>query len=112
MVPSAAMVATTYSWRLFDVYQGRTTTGRGRQLEAMREGRDLDRRRIVQISTLSVHGREASGEESLPSRPIPPPAITKFAPEQRVFAYDLTFALPVVVVPKRCSSYGPGNTPT
>lgn len=110
VIHAAAMGGTAKSWQQFDQYESCNTLATYRLLEALREAGSSDQRRLAQISTSSVYGREACGDESLPIRPISPYGITKFAAEQLALAYHATYGLPVVVL-RYFSIYGPRQRP-
>lgn len=110
VIHAAAMGGTAYSWQRFDLYLGCNTAATQRLLDALRTAGDLDRRRLVQISTSSVYGVEACGDEALPLRPVSPYGITKLAAEQLALAYHQSFGLPVVVL-RYFSIYGPRQRP-
>jgi nucleoside-diphosphate-sugar epimerase len=97
-------------WDQFDLYVACNVTGTQRLLEAMRVTGQLSARRLLHISTSSVYGTEARGDESMPLRPVSPYGITKLAGEQLARAYGTTFAMPVVVV-RYFSLYGPRQRP-
>jgi nucleoside-diphosphate-sugar epimerase len=67
-------------------------------------------KRFVYTSTSSVYGRYASGDESLPTRPISPYGVTKLASEQLCRAYADEAGLPLVVL-RYFSVYGPRQRP-
>jgi nucleoside-diphosphate-sugar epimerase len=105
----AAMPGLTASWTDFDLYQGCNVTATQRLLEAVR--RSAPRlRRLVYASTSSVYGRYASGDESLPTKPVSPYGVTKLAGEHLCRAYADAFGLPVVAL-RYFSVYGPRQRP-
>src|SRR5262249_61806828 len=93
----AAMPGLTASWTDFDLYQSCNITATQRLLEAIRRGAPR-LRRLVYASTSSVYGRFASGEESLPTKPVSPYGVTKLAGEHLCRAYADAFGLPVIVL--------------
>jgi nucleoside-diphosphate-sugar epimerase len=105
----AAMPGLTASWTDFDLYQSCNVTATQRLLEAVR--RSAPRlRRLVYASTSSVYGRFASGDESLPTRPVSPYGVTKLAGEHLCRAYADAHGLPVVAL-RYFSVYGPRQRP-
>src|SRR5207247_7500249 len=66
--------------------------------------------RFGYASTSSVYGRHASGDESLPTRPISPYGVTKLAAEHLCRAYAEEMGLPLVVL-RYFSVYGPRQRP-
>lgn len=105
-----AAMAGPASWDQFDRYVSCNITGTQRLLEAVREAGELERRRFIQISTSSVYGVEARGNEDSPLHPASPYGITKLAAEQLTFAYHRAFGLPVVAL-RYFSIYGPRQRP-
>ena len=97
-------------WDLFDLYVGCNLTATHRLVEALRAADGPERRRLMQISTSSVYGAEATGDEATPLRPVSPYGITKLAAEQLARAYGAAYGLPVVVL-RYFSLYGPRQRP-
>jgi nucleoside-diphosphate-sugar epimerase len=104
----AAMPGLTRSWTDFDLYEGCNVTATQRLLEAVDRRRGL--RRFLYASTSSVYGRYASGDESLPTRPISPYGVTKLAAESLCRAFSEERGLPLVVL-RYFSVYGPRQRP-
>lgn len=104
----AAVPGLSRSWVDFDLYQSCNITATQRLLEAVRRHGGL--RRFVYASTSSVYGRHASGDESLPTRPISPYGVTKLAAENLCRAHAEEFALPLIVL-RYFSIYGPRQRP-
>jgi nucleoside-diphosphate-sugar epimerase len=104
----AAMPGLPRSWTDFDLYEGCNVTATQRLLEATRGSRNL--KKFIYASTSSVYGRYASGDESLPTRPISPYGVTKLAAENLCRAYAEERALPLVVL-RYFSVYGPRQRP-
>ncbi len=104
----AAMPGLPRSWTDFDLYEGCNVTGTQRLLEAVRGRPSL--KRFVYASTSSVYGRFASGDETLPPRPISPYGVTKLAAENLCRAYAEEQGLPLVVL-RYFSVYGPRQRP-
>jgi len=105
-----AAMAGPASWDQFDLYVSCNITGTQRLLEALRAVGDLERRRFVQVSTSSVYGVDARGNEDAPLKPASPYGITKLAAEQLVFAYHRAFGLPALAL-RYFSIYGPRQRP-
>src|SRR5215213_330317 len=104
----AAMPGLVASWTNFDLYLGCNVTATQRLLEAVKGSRFL--KRFVYGSTSSVYGKFASGDETLPTKPVSPYGVTKFAGEQLARAHLETFGTPVVVL-RFFSVYGPRQRP-
>lgn len=104
----AAMPGLTRSWTDFDLYESCNVTATQRLLKAVSRQRGL--RRFVYASTSSVYGRYASGDESLPTRPISPYGVTKLAAENLCRAHAEEQGLPLVVL-RYFSVYGPRQRP-
>ncbi len=95
------------SWTDFDVYVGCNLLAVERLLAAVeRAGVG----RFVQISTSSVYGRFAVGDESLPTEPFSPYGVSKLAAEKLVLAHVANFGLDAVIL-RYFSLYGPRQRP-
>jgi nucleoside-diphosphate-sugar epimerase len=105
-----AAMAGPASWDQFDRYVSCNVTGTQRLLEAARQAGNPDQRRFIQVSTSSVYGTDARGNEDAPLHPASPYGITKLAAEQLAFAYQRAFGLPVVAL-RYFSIYGPRQRP-
>jgi nucleoside-diphosphate-sugar epimerase len=104
----AAMPGLPRSWTDFPLYEGCNVTATQRLVAAAVACKSLSR--FVLASTSSVYGRFASGDESLPTRPVSPYGVTKLAAEQLGRAYADEFGLPLVVL-RYFSVYGPRQRP-
>jgi nucleoside-diphosphate-sugar epimerase len=104
----AAMPGLPRSWTDFDLYEGCNVTATQRLLEAVCSHSKLTR--FIYASTSSVYGRYASGDESLPTRPISPYGVTKLAAENLCRAYAEEQGLPLVAL-RYFSVYGPRQRP-
>jgi nucleoside-diphosphate-sugar epimerase len=104
----AAMPGLPKSWTDFDLYESCNVAATQRLLEAVRSIRGL--RRFVYASTSSVYGRFATGDETMPTRPISPYGVTKLAAEHLCRAHADEFGLPLVVL-RYFSVYGPRQRP-
>jgi nucleoside-diphosphate-sugar epimerase len=107
IVHEAAMAGLVRSWADLELYASCNLLALGRLLDAVvAEGG----RRFLQISTSSVYGREAVGDETLPLRPSSPYGVTKLAAEQLVLAYVENHGIPASIV-RYFSIYGPRQRP-
>jgi nucleoside-diphosphate-sugar epimerase len=105
----AAMPGLSESWVDFDGYASCNVNGTQRLLEAIRKTSPRPRKLLV-ASTSSVYGRFASGDETLPTRPVSPYGVTKLAAEHLCRAYGEAYGLDVVVL-RYFSVYGPRQRP-
>jgi nucleoside-diphosphate-sugar epimerase len=105
----AAMPGLSESWVDFDGYASCNVNGTQRLLEAVRAASPRPRKLLV-ASTSSVYGRFASGDETLPTRPVSPYGVTKLAAEHLCRAYGEAYGLDVVVL-RYFSVYGPRQRP-
>lgn len=104
----AAMPGLVASWTEFDLYQSCNLTATQRLLEAIKGNKNL--KRFVYGSTSSVYGKFASGDETLPTKPVSPYGVTKLAGEHLAKAHLEIFGTPVVVL-RFFSVYGPRQRP-
>jgi len=105
----AAMPGLTQSWIDFESYWTCNVLATKRLLEAVKDA-SPHLQRFIQVSTSSAYGKFASGDESLPTRPISPYGVTKLASEQLCGAFAEAFKIPVVVL-RYFSVYGPRQRP-
>lgn len=103
----AAQAGLVRSWSEFDSYMTCNIQATQRLLEASVKQQV---RHFINISTSSVYGRFATGNEESPLAPISPYGITKLAAEQLCRAYAANFQLPVTVL-RLYSVYGPRQRP-
>jgi nucleoside-diphosphate-sugar epimerase len=103
----AANAGLPRSWTQFDLYESCNVAATQRLLAAS-IARGV--KRFINVSTSSVYGRHASGDETLPTRPISPYGVTKLAAEQLCRAYAEELGLPLVVL-RYFSVYGPRQRP-
>jgi UDP-glucuronate 4-epimerase len=103
----AAMGGLLRSWTHFDAYMTCNLHATQRLLEAVRA---VGVRHLVHVSTSSVYGRDASGDETRPTRPDSPYGVTKLAAEHLVQAYARNFGVPITVL-RYFSIYGPRQRP-
>jgi UDP-glucuronate 4-epimerase len=103
----AAQAGLVRSWSEFDSYMTCNIQATQRLLEAAVKQKV---QHLINISTSSVYGRFATGNEESPLAPISPYGITKLAAEQLCRAYAANFNLPVTVL-RLYSVYGPRQRP-
>jgi UDP-glucuronate 4-epimerase len=103
----AAMPGLTRSWTDFDLYLTCNVAATSRLLDAAR-AREVGR--FIYVSTSSVYGLDAIGDEDMPTTPISPYGVTKLAAEHLVTAYVRTFGFPAAVL-RYFSIYGPRQRP-
>lgn len=103
----AAMPGLPRSWTEMEAYTSCNLMATYRLVEAARAA---GLRRFVQISTSSVYGLDAVGDESQPVRPVSPYGVTKLAAEQLVLAYVQTYGFPALIL-RYFSIYGPRQRP-
>ncbi|HEX3149028.1 MAG TPA: NAD-dependent epimerase/dehydratase family protein [Gemmataceae bacterium] len=104
----AAMPGLVASWTDFDLYLGCNVTATQRLLEAVKGSKSL--KRLIYGSTSSVYGKFASGDETLPTKPVSPYGVTKLAGEHLARAHLDIFGTPVSVL-RFFSVYGPRQRP-
>ncbi|MBX3012032.1 MAG: NAD-dependent epimerase/dehydratase family protein [Caldilineaceae bacterium] len=103
----AAMAGLRRSWSEFDSYMTCNIQATQRLLEAAVQAQVPH---FINISTSSVYGRFATGNEEAPTAPVSPYGITKLAAEQLCRAYEANYQLPVTIC-RLFSVYGPRQRP-
>jgi nucleoside-diphosphate-sugar epimerase len=107
VINQAAMPGLGLSWQEFDLYASCNLNALARLIEAA-EGWKLER--FIQISTSSVYGSEAIGDESQELNPVSPYGVTKLAAEKLALAHWRDSGLPTLIL-RYFSVYGPGQRP-
>jgi UDP-glucuronate 4-epimerase len=107
VVHEAAMPGLPLSWSDIDGYATCNVVATARVLDASVKARV---ERFVHVSTSSVYGRIAVGDETAPLEPVSPYGITKLAGEHLAMAYMGAYGLPVVVL-RYFSVFGPRQRP-
>src|SRR5439155_822745 len=107
VIHEAAMAGLPRSFTDFRSYMDCNLLGTQRLLEAVRAA---SVRRFVHISTSSVYGLEAVGDETRPTRPISPYGVTKLAAENLVLAFVDSFGFPATIL-RYFSIFGPRQRP-
>jgi nucleoside-diphosphate-sugar epimerase len=103
----AAIPGLVKSWSHIEAYMSANVLALGRLLEACK---NVKIRRFIQISTSSVYGKNANGNEDSKKEPYSPYGVSKFAAENLARAYEANFNLPVVIL-RYFSVYGPRQRP-
>jgi nucleoside-diphosphate-sugar epimerase len=107
VVHAAAMPGLPRSWTDFVLYESCNVLATQRLAEAACA---TGVGKLVYVSTSSVYGLEACGDETLPLRPVSPYGVTKLAAEHLLGAYAASRGLPVCVL-RYFSVYGPRQRP-
>jgi nucleoside-diphosphate-sugar epimerase len=103
----AAIPGLVKSWSHIEAYMSANVLGLGRLLEACKNAKI---KRFIQISTSSVYGKNANGDEDSKKEPYSPYGVSKLAAENLARAYEANFNLPVVIL-RYFSVYGPRQRP-
>jgi UDP-glucuronate 4-epimerase len=103
----AAQAGLLRSWSEFDSYMTCNMLATQRLLDAAVAARVGH---FLNISTSSVYGRFATGNEESPLEPVSPYGITKLAAEHLCHAYERKDGLPLTVL-RLYSVYGPRQRP-
>ncbi|HEX5014970.1 MAG TPA: NAD-dependent epimerase/dehydratase family protein [Candidatus Limnocylindrales bacterium] len=103
----AAMPGLPRSWSDFELYATCNIVATERLLEAIRA---TGVPKLVHVSTSSVYGRLAQGDETLPTRPVSPYGVTKLAAEHLVDAFADAFDIRATIL-RYFSIYGPRQRP-
>jgi nucleoside-diphosphate-sugar epimerase len=107
IVHLAAMPGLPVSWDRLDLYTNCNLLATGRLIDAAKRASIS---RFVHISTSSVYGKFAIGDETQPLRPASPYGLTKLAAENLLMAHHANFGFPVIVL-RYFSIYGPRQRP-
>ena len=107
VIHEAAMPGLVGSWDDFDGYVSCNLLAVKRLLDASRAA---SIERFLQISTSSVYGANAVGDETQPTNPVSPYGVTKLAAENMVLAYVKEFGFPASIL-RYFSVYGPRQRP-
>jgi nucleoside-diphosphate-sugar epimerase len=107
IVHLAAMPGLPVSWERLDLYTTCNLLATGRLIDAATKA---SVRRFVHVSTSSVYGKFAVGDESQPLRPASPYGLTKLAAENLLLSHFQSFGFPVLIL-RYFSIYGPRQRP-
>ena len=107
VINEAAMPGLGPSWADFDLYSSCNLSAVARLIE---QSKNWPLEKFVQISTSSVYGRLAVGDESLPTLPVSPYGATKLGAEHLLTAHWRDSGFPATIL-RYFSVYGPGQRP-
>lgn len=107
VVNEAATPGLVLSWDDFDLYQSTNLTAVKRLVDACIA---VGVGHLVQASTSSVYGADATGPEDSTTLPVSPYGVTKLAAEHLLLAHSETFGLPLTIL-RYFSVYGPRQRP-
>jgi len=103
----AAIPGLVKSWDFFDKYVESNLLAVGKLLESCKSA---NVQKLVQISTSSVYGKIATGNENSKLNPFSPYGVSKLAAENLVNAYSANFNIPTTIL-RYFSVYGPRQRP-
>ena len=107
VINEAAMPGLSLSWDDFELYSSCNLTALSQLLEV---AKSWPVEKFVQVSTSSVYGAHAVGDESQALQPVSPYGVTKLAAEHLALAYWRESGIPSTVL-RYFSVYGPGQRP-
>ncbi len=106
-IHAAAMAGLMRSWSDFESYATCNLVATERLIQASRLAGVS---RFLQISTSSVYGTDAVGDELTQTRPVSPYGVTKLAAEHLVLAHVTVHGFPAAIL-RYFSIYGPRQRP-
>lgn len=107
VINEAAMPGLVKSWTDLKMYSDSNLVIVGEILKSIRK---FPEKRLVQISTSSVYGKNAIGNETEKTEPYSPYGVTKLAAEKLIKAHEANFGLNYTIL-RYFSVYGPGQRP-
>ena len=108
VVHAAAMPGLMLSWDKFEMYSSCNVLGTQRLIDTILK---TDKKIcLTHISTSSVYGNIATGDETSILRPASPYGVTKLAAEKLIEAYSANFGLRYTTL-RYFSIFGPGQRP-
>lgn len=107
VINEAATPGLLLSWDDFERYQSTNLSAVKRLIDAAIA---VGVGHVVQASTSSVYGAEATGSEDASCLPVSPYGVTKLAAEHLLRAHSATFGLPLTIL-RYYSIYGPRQRP-
>jgi UDP-glucuronate 4-epimerase len=105
VIHCAAMPGLDLSWKNFELYESCNLTATNRLLHQV-DLQNIDK--FIFISTSSVYGKLALGDEKSAIKPVSPYGVTKAAAEMLIHASAGITGLPFVIL-RLFSVYGPGQ---
>lgn len=103
----AAIPGLVKSWEFFDKYIESNLLAVSKLLESCKNS---NVQKFVQISTSSVYGRMATGNENSILNPFSPYGVSKLAAENLINTYSANFNIPTTIL-RYFSVYGPRQRP-
>ncbi len=107
IINEAAMPGLMKSWADIKMYSDSNLVVVGEILKSLR---NMPKKRFIQISTSSVYGKNAVGNEKEETNPYSPYGVTKLAAEKLIAAHNSNYELDSVIL-RYFSVYGPGQRP-
>jgi UDP-glucuronate 4-epimerase len=107
VINEAAMPGLALSWQDFELYSSCNLIALERLID---RAKNWQLESFIQVSTSSVYGKNAVGDESQPLEPVSPYGVTKLAAENLALAHWRDSGFPTVVL-RYFSVYGPGQRP-
>jgi nucleoside-diphosphate-sugar epimerase len=107
IVNEAGIPGLMLSWENFQLYSDCNLVAVNRLLQALK---NHGKKRFIQVSTSSVYGLNAVGDELSETNPISPYGVTKLAAEKLIHAYAKEMNLDYVIL-RYFSIFGPGQRP-
>lgn len=107
VINEAAVPGLLASWTDLDLYTSCNLVALGRLVDACQKQSIA---RFVHVSTSSVYGSDAVGDESMPTRPVSPYGVTKLAGDLLLHAHVRRSDFPLTLL-RYFSVYGPRQRP-
>jgi nucleoside-diphosphate-sugar epimerase len=107
VINQAGIPGLVKSWSHFSEYMNANVFGLSRLLESVKRSNVS---KFIQISTSSVYGKKATGDENSELNPYSPYGVSKLAAENLVRAYSYNFGIPFCIL-RYFSVYGPRQRP-
>jgi len=107
VINEAAIPGLVKSWEHVNEYMASNVIALGRLLESCKK---YGVGKVIQVSTSSVYGKNAVGDELSRTEPYSPYGVSKLASENLCHAYSKNFQIPIVIL-RYFSVYGPRQRP-